>query len=138
MLKRYLFAILGIFVVWSILDFVIHNLILGPSYEATAEFWRPAEEIKMGLLYCVTLVYAVVFTLIYGKFFAVKNVATGFKYGLLFGIASGISMGYGSFSVMPIPYHMAHTWFWGMIVEGVVGGLLLGLIFKNGDKESTD
>ena len=93
MLKRYLIAILGIFVVWSILDFVIHNMILGASYEATAKFWRPLEEMKFGLLYSVTLVYAAVFTLIYGKFFEAHNIETGLKYGLLFGVASGIYIG---------------------------------------------
>jgi len=138
MLKRYFLAVAGLFVIWSLLDSVIHNQILGASYEATAELWRPMDKMKTGLLYSVTLIYATAFTLIYGKFFAVKNIGTGLKYGLAFGIASGISLGYGSFAVMPIPYNMAHTWFWGMIAKGAVGGVLLGLIFNNSDKKPTD
>ncbi|VAX21923.1 hypothetical protein MNBD_NITROSPINAE03-49 [hydrothermal vent metagenome] len=136
MFKRYLLAIAGLFVIWSILDFVIHTQILGASYKATAELWRPMGEMKMGLLYCVTLVYATAFTLIYGKFFAVKNIGTGLKYGLAFGIASGFSMGYGSFAVMPIPYNIAYTWFWGVALECVIGGLVLGLIFRGSGGES--
>ncbi|VAX20611.1 hypothetical protein MNBD_NITROSPINAE04-2544 [hydrothermal vent metagenome] len=138
MLKRYLLAIAGLFIIWSILDYVIHTQILGASYKATAQLWRPVGEMKMGLLYCVTLVYAAIFTLIYGKFFAVKNVETGLKYGLAFGIASGFSMGYGSFAVMPIPYNIAYTWFWGVALECAIGGLALGLIFKDGNTEPAD
>jgi hypothetical protein len=39
-------------------------------------------------------------------------------------------MGYGSYSVMPIPYHMALTWFLGSVVEASVGGMIAGLIIK--------
>ena len=138
MLKRYFLAVVGLFIIWSLLDFVIHGLILADSYKATAEMWRPMDEMKMALMYSVTLVYAVVFVCIYAGYFTEKNMATGLKYGLLFGLAGGISMGYGSYSVMPIPYNMAHTWFWGMIVEGAVGGLLLGFIFNNGKGESAN
>ncbi|HEB71517.1 MAG TPA: hypothetical protein ENI77_02735 [Nitrospirae bacterium] len=138
MLKRYLLAVAGLFIIWSILDFVIHILIPGASYKATAQLWRPMGEMKISLLYCVTIVCATAFTLIYGKFFAIKNIGTGLKYGLAFGIASGFSMGYGAFAIMPIPYNIADTWFWGMMAKGAVGGLLLGLIFKNDGGESDD
>jgi hypothetical protein len=37
-------------------------------------------------------------------------------------------MGYGSYSVMPIPYHMALTWFMGTVIEAAVGGVILGAI----------
>jgi hypothetical protein len=58
-------------------------------------------------------------------------VPTGLKYGLLFGLGAGVSMGYGSYSVMPIPYHMAFTWFLGSVVEATVGGLILGAIVRD-------
>jgi len=37
-------------------------------------------------------------------------------------------MGYGTYSVMPIPYIMALVWFLGTLVEAVLGGLLAGLM----------
>jgi hypothetical protein len=39
-------------------------------------------------------------------------------------------MGYGSYSVMPIPYHMALTWFLGAVSEAMVGGVILGAIVR--------
>jgi hypothetical protein len=37
-------------------------------------------------------------------------------------------MGYGTFSVMPIPYQMAFIWYCGTVVEGAVTGLIVGAI----------
>jgi hypothetical protein len=39
-------------------------------------------------------------------------------------------MGYGSYSVMPIPYVMAFVWFLGSVVEAAIGGLVAGLIIN--------
>lgn len=52
------------------------------------------------------------------------------KYGFLYGIAVGVGMGYGTYSVMPIPYFMALTWFLGSVLEATLGGLLLGIIIR--------
>jgi hypothetical protein len=41
-----------------------------------------------------------------------------------------MGMGYGTYSVMPIPYSLALGWFWGTVVETTLAGVLLGLIVK--------
>jgi hypothetical protein len=81
-------------------------------------------------LYIAVLIAAITFVLIYSSFFSSKGISTGLKYGLLFGLGTGVSMGYGSYSVMPIPYHMALTWFLGSVVEASVGGIIVGSIIR--------
>jgi hypothetical protein len=88
-------------------------------------------EMKTSLLYISVLVAALCFVLVYALFFARKGIAIGVRYGVLFGVGVGISMGYGSYSVMPIPYHMALTWFLGSVVEATVGGVILGAIIRD-------
>ena len=44
-MKRTLLAVLAVFVMWSVLDFVIHGLILGSIYMATPHLWRPMHEV---------------------------------------------------------------------------------------------
>jgi hypothetical protein len=129
-MKRALIAIILVFGIWCMLDFIIHVLILGTTYQATAQLWRPMKEMKMGLIYLTTFVSSLVFVTIYVRFFAKKGIGAGVKYGLLFGVGFGIPMGYGTYAVMPIPYKMALTWFLGTVVETTLGGLLLGLIIK--------
>jgi hypothetical protein len=131
MVKKIILSVAAVFVAWFLLDIVIHSVILGSMYQATPNLWRPMEEMKMGLMYVVILISAFVFVYIYARFFAVKGIKTGLLYGLLFGIGTGASMGYGSFSVMPLPCLMAHAWFLGSLVEATVAGLLVGLIIKS-------
>jgi hypothetical protein len=130
MRKRIIAGTLCVFVLWSVLDFLIHGVILRSAYEATASLWRPMAQMKMGLMYVVVLIAASMFVLIYGRLIAPRNPASGLKFGLLYGIGVGVGMGYGTYSVMPIPYSMALTWFLGSVAEAALGGILLGLIFR--------
>ena len=129
-MKRIVLAVLAVFVTWSVLDIVIHGLILGSAYAETPALWRPMDEMKTGLLYFTVLVAAAAFVVIYARFIADKSIKTAVLYGLVFGIGYGISMGYGSYSVMPIPYTMAFVWCLGTVVEMTAGGLVAGLIVK--------
>ena len=130
-MKRLFFAIIAVFVLWVVLDYIIHSVLLRAEYQATTNLWRPLAEIKNGLLTFVTLIEAFVFVSIYERFFANRGVGTGIKYGLLFGLGAGISMAYGSYAVMPIPYNMAVTWFFGTLVEMTLAGFVLGLIIRD-------
>jgi hypothetical protein len=130
MMKKIALATIAVFAAWSVMDFIIHGMILGPSYAATASLWRPMGEMKMGVMYVAVFISAIAFVMIFSQFFTKKGMAAGLKYGLWFGLSAGVSMGYGSYSVMPIPYHMALSWFLGSLIEAAIGGLILGAIFK--------
>ena len=130
MTKRIVLAVLAVFIAWSVLDFVIHGIILRSTYEATAELWRPMDEMKMGLMHGIMMVSAIAFTLIYALLVEAKSVASGLLYGSLYGIGVGIGMGYGTYCVMPLPHVLALAWFLGTVFELAVGGLLLGLILR--------
>jgi hypothetical protein len=129
-MKRIILAVISIFVLWAIIDFIIHGIILSGAYQSTAQLWRPMEEMKTGLMYVTVLISAIVFVLIYQRFFAKKGLISAIQYGLLFGIGAGISFGYGSYSVMPIPYIMAFTWFFGTLIKTTLAGLLLSMVIK--------
>ena len=129
-MKRVILAILVVFVLWSVLDFVVHGLILAPAYQKTASLWRPMGEMKTGLYYLTVLISAIVFVSLYALFFARRGVWTALAYGFIFGLGAGISMGYGTYSFMPIPYHMALTWFLGTLAKITLGGICLGLIVR--------
>lgn len=129
-MKRIMLAILAVFVAWSALDFVIHGMVLASAYASSPQLWRPMPEMKMGLMHATVLIVAAVFVLIYARMISDKSVKTGVQYGLLYGVAAGISMGYGSYSVMPIPYLVAFVWFLGSLIEYTVAGWITALIVK--------
>jgi hypothetical protein len=99
-------------------------------YEATANLWRPMDQMNVPLRYLVSLVLAACFVLIYGLLAGQKSFASGVKFGALFGLATGISMGFGSYSVMPIPLALAWGWFLGSWIEAVVAGAVVGAMVK--------
>jgi len=105
-------------------------MILKSTYEATANLWRPEEEMKMGLMAIVSILAALSYTAVYAWLISPKCAKTGLLYGLFLGFGVAIGMGYGMYSVMPIPYHLAFTWFMGAWIEFTVAGLLMGLIIK--------
>lgn len=131
MTKRIIGAIVVIFIAVEAVDFLINGVLLKEAYAATASLWRPEAEMKMGLMFVVTLIFIVSFVLIYALFFKEKTVKNGFLYGLIFGIGTGVSMGYGSYCFMPLPYYLALSWFLGSVVELTLAGLILGFIVKD-------
>ncbi len=128
--KKILLATVSVFVLWSVLDFLIHGVLLRTAYEATASLWRPMAQMKMGLMYVTVLIAAFMFVLIYSRLITPKTPVSGCKFGVLYGIGVGVGMGYGTYSVMPIPYSMALTWFLGTVAEATLGGLVLGMFFR--------
>lgn len=130
MVKKVIIGTIAVFVAWMVLDALIHQVILSSAYKATADLWRPMEEMKNVLMVIVVLISAIVFVYIYAEFVAKKSMNTAIKFGIIFGIGAGISMGYGTYAVMEIPYFMALTWFLGTVVETTLAGMLLGIIFK--------
>ena len=129
-MKKTVLSVIAVFVAWSVLDFVIHGVILKSAYEATANLWRPMNEMKMNVMHMAVLIASISFAWIYVRMISNKSIATGLRYGLWWGLGAGVSMGYGTYSVMPIPYLMALTWFLGSLMEGAVAGLIVGGIAK--------
>ncbi len=129
-MKKTLIATLAVFIAWEVLDYVIHGVILASSYEATANLWRPMEEMMMGLMYFVVLVSAFVFVSVYDRFVSEKNLQNAIKFGAWLGLGAGISMGYGSYAVMPMTYNIALVWFLGSWVEFTAAGVIVGYLVK--------
>jgi hypothetical protein len=131
MTRRITLAVVAVFIAWSILDFILHGLLLRSTYEATANLWRPMDQMNMPLMYFVTLVFTVCFVLIYGLLVGRKSLVSGIQFGALFGLATGISMGFGSYSYMPIPLTLAWSWFFGSWIEAITAGAIVGAIVKS-------
>ena len=45
--KRTILAVVAVFLAWSLLDIVIHQLLLMGEYRATPDLWRPETEIMI-------------------------------------------------------------------------------------------
>jgi len=131
MWKRMALTVVLLMIVWAVIDFVIHGVLLGPLYTETYKLWRPMNEMNIPVMYSVSAVLAVCFVLIYQYLIDKKSLMTGIQFGVLLGVTMGASMGFGSYAVMPIPLMMAVTWFLGTIAEMTVAGAIVGAMLKN-------
>lgn len=131
MLKKYILPIIAVFAAYSLMDMLLHGVILMNIYSDYPTLWRPMEEMKMWIQYMVVLFSSFSFVLIYTKLINPKSFKNAIIYGLLWGFSAGTSMGYGTYSVMPIPYALAAGWFWGVLVEAAVSGMIVGLMIKD-------
>ncbi len=130
MIKQISLATITIFIVWSILGFLVHGILLQPIYEASASLWRSVDEIKMGLGYAVSLISAFGFVLIYTLFITPKSVSTALKFGFIWGIVAGVNAGFATYAYMPIPESLAWAWYLDLVVGGVIAGWISGLMIK--------
>lgn len=91
---------------------------------------------NMPLMSFVTLVFSTGFVTIYSYLIEPKSLASGIKYGVIFGIATGVSMGFGSYSYMPIPLSLAFSWFIGSLIEITLAGVIVGLMVGTPDNKT--
>jgi hypothetical protein len=130
--RKFWTAVAVLFVALGIMDYVFHGLVMSGAYRATAPLWRPLEEMNKfrPLMWLVGLVWAFFFVLIFGKGYEGKGLMEGVRFGLYIGVFSGFSMGFGSYSTMPITAGIAFGWFLITIVESIVAGILTVSIYK--------
>ena len=130
MLRKSVIATVIIFILWAIIDFIVHGFILTGAYSETSQLWRPMEQMNPWLIYLVSLVSACVFSIIYAFLIKEKGIPVAIEYGALFGLGAGFSMGYGSYAAMPITAFIANMWFFAALIKYVLGGVILGVMVK--------
>lgn len=129
MSKKVWIGALVVFVVIAIWEFLVHAVLLKDLYMQTAALWRPEAEMKMGVFYMVYAIQAFFFTLIFSKGYEGKGVSEGIRYGILVGVLMAVGMGYGTYGAMPIPYALAMQWFLYGVIEFLLAGIAVAIVF---------
>jgi hypothetical protein len=125
-MKNKIFAVLGIFVVWNLVDMLVHGHLLMGAYTATAQLWRPMEEMNQGLMQLTTFLGAVVFTWMYACAVSNKALCKGVCLGLQVGLFMAVLWGVGSYAYMPITLNIVAGWCGDMLAKGVLAGVIVG------------
>lgn len=127
-LKKYMIATLVVYVVYSALAFVIHNIVLGAEYEPmVGTVLRPVADfgLRAPLLYLGNLVFALAFCAIYTYGYEPGRswLGQGVRYGLLMGtLLAPIAV--TEYVVYPVGGGLALKWvafgYFQLLVCGVV------------------
>ena len=135
-ISKVLVATIVAFVVTMGFDWVFHGIYMKEAYEATADMWRPVEEMEKFFHFC--LIYHAVLAFAVGGLYCwiAKSAScggkcqkTGLRFGFFVGLIVGISH-FSSYIWMPIPLDMAVKWLVGSVVWGLLLGLVLSLLCR--------
>lgn len=130
--KNLLISGLAVFIVYQVLDFVTHDLLMGPAYDATSQLWRLEEEMMslMWVMWVVGLLWSFIFVYLFERMSEGQGIPEGVKYGFCIGLFTVTPMAYNTYVVMPVPYSMALSWFVYGMIKVMVCGAVLSLVHK--------
>ncbi len=132
--KRWLLASIAVVFVVGVLEFAIHGWLLGDIYKQTASVWRPQADMRlaMWLFWIGYLIFAPVFVLIYVKGYEAgkSGVGQGLRYGVYMGLLIGVALTLGWYVVLPISATLAVYWAIAGMVEMIVAGIVVGLVYR--------
>ena len=137
--KKLLVGFIAVFIGAMLTNFVIHQLLLGSAYRAPemVNLMRPVAESESNLwIHFVSAAFmSYFFTLIFSKGYTGKGIGEGVRYGLYVGLMVSIPMAYDTYAEMPIPYSLALQWFIYGVIQNVLLGILVAMVYSK--KEAT-
>jgi len=128
-MKKVLIGFVFVFIAMILASIIIDGIILGPTYESLKNVWRPDISSNMWLLYIVMLVGSFFFSFVFAKGYENKGILEGLRYGLYIGIWMSVSMAYGIYAMIDIPYTLALQWLIFGIIKYVLCGVVLAIVF---------
>ena len=131
--KKYLFAVIAVFVLYQALDYVVHMVLLKESYSELSELWRPDMDNTMWIMYVSGLIFSIFMVYMY-HFFCNGYGKTGWKAGLYFSLIlaflTTITGVLGQFMVYAVPSDLMWEWMIYGTIETAIVGSVMGLIYK--------
>ncbi len=131
MQKKIWLGFIVAFITLSILEFLIHGVLLSSAYqsETVKALFRPDMMSKMWIYYVVYLFIAFFFTLVFSKGYEGKGIGEGVRYGLYVGFMMATPMAYASYASYPIPYSLALQWFIYGMIEYIILGVVVAAVY---------
>jgi hypothetical protein len=132
--KKVWLGFFAVFVTFEILELIVYGLILGSAFNSLT-VWRSDMSSKMWIMHLVMLIGSFFFAFVFSKGYENKGIMEGVRYGLYIGIWMSVGMAYGTYAMIAIPYSLALQWFIYGVIEYVIGGIVLALVFRLKAKE---
>lgn len=134
--KKIWMGAIAVFLVLAVAGFVIHGVLLKSIYMSMSGMVRSEAEMNsnMWIIFVVNAIVAYFATLVFSKGYENKGIAEGVRYGLYIGLIMSTPMAYSTYASMPIPYSLALQWFLYGIVEWILCGVALAMVFKQAGK----
>ena len=135
--KKVWIGFIVVFIVLEILDFLVHGVILAGAYKSIQGVFRPDMSSKMWMYYVINIVTAFFFTFIFSKGYEKKGIMEGVRYGFYIGVWMSVGMALGTDSMIKLGRSMTIQWLIYGVIEYIIAGIALAIVFKEKQKETT-
>lgn len=114
-------------------QYVVHGILLMPTYELTPQLWRTEPEMQAMFPWCIgfKLLLVAITAMLYTRNHEGKGVMEGVRFGVLLGLLMGVMM-MSSYLWMPISFDLALGWLAAGFGEGLGLGVIYSLIYRCG------
>lgn len=132
--KRFVIAFIAVFVLLEITNYIVHMVILGPTYasDAISYLFRSQEEMmsKMWIMYLMDFIWSFFFVFLFVKGYENKGILEGLRFGLYIGIFYVMVQSYNTYVVYPLPYSLTFQSFVYGLIQVLILGVVTALIYK--------
>ena len=139
MSKKVWIGFIAVYVAMVVTMMVIHMGLLDSIYrsEMVMRVMRPESDGTMWIYFVTALIVSFFFTLIFSKGYEGKGIAEGVRYGLYVGLLMATPMAYDSYASYPLPYSLALQWFIYGVIQYIILGVVVAMVFGSKPKAST-
>ncbi len=128
--KRFYVAALAVFVAVQAMEFLISTLLMKSANESLQALWRPDMMSRAWVMYLMSALIALVFTYIFVKGREGKGIQEGVRFGIVIWLFFTVPMNHFMWVMLPIPYRIIFQWLLAGLLEMLVAGILVAVIYK--------
>ena len=136
--KTFWIGFVVVYIVWQVIGFVVHGIMLNDTYMSLWQVFRAEAEMNsmMWMMFLSSALYLFLFCYIFTKGYEGKGVGEGLRYGLLMGLFMAIPMAIDQYVVYPITGNLAVIWFVGGVISFMIAGAIFAAIYKPGERSA--
>ena len=122
---------LVVFIVFEVLEYIQHMVILKGAYETLTSVWRPEAEMNslLWLLYVLSFLFFLVFVYIFSKGYEGKGIMEGVRYGLIIGLVIVLGCLFRHYIYYPLPFDLVLKWVIFGLIEFIIAGIVLAAMY---------
>ena len=130
--KTFWIGFVVVYLVMQVLGYVIHEVMMGDTYEKLAAIFRPEAEMQsmMWIMMASGALMMLMFCYIFTRGHEGKGIAEGVRYGVLIGLLMAGPMAIDQYVIFPVPGSVAMIWLISSIASLTIAGAIFAAIYK--------
>ena len=128
--KKFILTSIVVFIVYEILTYVVHGLILGNTYMAMPGVWRQDMQSMMWIMWLGALFFCFMFVFVFTKGYEGKGIGEGVRFGLIIGLLMVVVQMLDQYVIYPVPFGLVLQWIVFGLIQYIILGIVAALLYK--------